>query len=277
MRRHRARTMLYPFVAALALTTLSSCYYVGSVGTSTSTTTTTTVPAGTTLLADQFNGTALDTTSWIALNRPGDASNNELECYKPANVTEGGGNLTIHTLADTSCSGYAYTSGMIQTRSFNFTYGTVEFRARFAGGTGTWPAVWLLGANCQQSNITSADNVAPCNWPQTGSDEIDIAEIKNAQLTTVSEGYFANGGNFGTCTPTVTDVSTNWHTYTLIWAPGELTWKIDGITTCDRTSNIPSTPMFPIINTAVGGTGGGTVDPATLPQQTDIDYLTITK
>jgi beta-glucanase (GH16 family) len=30
---------------------------------------------------------------------------------------------------------------MVQWRNFNFLYGSIEVRARFAGGTGTWPAL----------------------------------------------------------------------------------------------------------------------------------------
>jgi hypothetical protein len=41
---------------------------------------------------------------------------------------------------------------------------TVEFRAREAGGMGTWHAEWLLGTNCQQSNV-SDPNVPVCAWP----------------------------------------------------------------------------------------------------------------
>ena len=67
------------------------------------------------------------------MNRPGDASNSEIGCYKPSNVTQADGLLVIRTASDTSCAGYSYTSGMIQTKSFKFTYGTVEFRAKFRG------------------------------------------------------------------------------------------------------------------------------------------------
>ena len=269
LKRHHAGRVVSGAAVVLSLLLLSACnLYGGPIFNGGG--------GGTTLLNDQFNGSALDTNLWTAMNRPGDASNSEVGCYKPSNVTETSGSLVIRTINDTSCNGFAYTSGMIQTTNFHFTYGTVEYRAKFAGGNGTWPAISMLGANCQASNIISADNVAPCNWPQTGSDEIDITEIKNAQLTTVNQGYFAAGGNQGFCTPTTDDVSANWHTYTLVWAPNSLTWKIDGITTCTKTNSVPHTPMFVMINTAVGGIGGGTVNPATLPQQSTVDYLTIT-
>jgi beta-glucanase (GH16 family) len=272
--RARAFKVAIPVLVGVALVTLSACNFLPYIPPPTPTTTTTTVPHVGTMFDEQFNGASLDTTKWTAMNRPGDASNAEIGCYKPSNVTQSAGSLVIRTAADTSCSGFNYTSGMIQTKSFAFTYGTVEFRAKFAGGAGPWPAVWMLGANCQVSNVTSANNTPPCNWPQPGSDEIDIAEIVAGNKGNVNEFVFMGNGTGG-CSTTTTDTSLNWHTYQLIWAPGHLTWKIDGATTCTETAHVPSTPMFLIINTAVGGAGGGAVNPSTLPQFSNIDYLTV--
>ena len=81
-------------------------------------------------------------------------------------------------------------------------------------------------------------------------------------------------GNPG-CSATTSDVSANWHTYSLIWAAGSLTWQIDGSTTCTVTSAVPSHPMFLLINTAMGGIGGGTINPSTLPQSSSIDYVRV--
>jgi beta-glucanase (GH16 family) len=166
---------------------------------------------------------------------------------------------------------------MVQWTSFNFTYGTVEFRAKMAGGQGTWPAVWMLGADCQAGNIQSANNIAPCNWPQVGSDEIDVTEIKNGALTTVWQNVISGNSGVQTCTPTTSDVTQNWHTYNLEWALDSLIWKIDGTETCRFTNNIPSTPMFLIINVAIGGGGGGAVDDFTLPQTMSVDYVKVTQ
>jgi beta-glucanase (GH16 family) len=119
------------------------------------------------------------------MNRHGDYSNNELQCYLPNNVAIARGNLVLTTRVETKICGdsehaasdWDFTSAMVQWKTFRFTYGTVEFRAKLAGGKGSWPAVWLLGADCQDSNVTCADNIGTCNWPHPGSDEIDIAEI----------------------------------------------------------------------------------------------------
>ena len=242
------------------------------------TTTTTTTPSGTgtgTLFADEFSGTGLDTTKWVAFNRPGDASNSEQQCYLPSNVTEGSGLLTLTSRAS-SCMGLPYSSGGVQWKSFNFTYGTLEFRSLEAGGSGTWPSEWMLGSNCQVSNVSSPDNTGSCSWPNPGSDEIDASEIMNNDHFTVNQQLHSGGANPG-CRATVsTDVSKSWHTYDVVWAPNSLVWKIDGVTTCTVTQSVPTTPMFLIMQTAVGGTAAGTVDPSTLPQTHQIDYVRVT-
>jgi beta-glucanase (GH16 family) len=231
---------------------------------------------------DDFMGTTLDTTKWMAMNRAGDYSNNEQECYDPSQVSVSGSSLVITSIAPGATCGdanhapsqFPTVSGMVQWKTFNFTYGTVEFRAKMAGGQGTWPAVWLLGASCQQSNITTADNIGTCNWPQPGSDEIDITEILGSNHTSPNQQIHSGGNNNG-CTATTTDVSQSYHVYQLVWTSSSLEWKIDGTSTCKLTSNIPSNPMFLIINTAMGG-AGGPIDSATLPQMTTVDYVKVT-
>jgi beta-glucanase (GH16 family) len=222
---------------------------------------------------DEFNCSSLDTSKWVALNRPGDSSNSERECYLASNVTEGNGVLTLDSTS-APCMGLPYSSGAVQWRSFSFTYGTLEFRSKEAGGTGTWPAEWLLGTDCQQSNV-SLDNPGSCHWPNPGSDEIDVAEILGGDHSKVSQGIHSAGASPNCLTSVSADVSQNWHTYDLVWSKDSLVWKIDGVTTCTVAEHVPTTPMFLIINTAVGGSGAGNVDSATLPQIHQIDYVRV--
>jgi hypothetical protein len=160
--------------------------------------------------------------------------------------------------------------------SFNFLYGTVTIHAKMPGGTGPWPAFWLLGADCQ-SDPSEANTY--CNWPYPGSDEIDITEILRSDHTQVNQQVHTMSGNTQEnpgCKVETTDVSQDWHTYTLIWSPGSLIWEIDGTTTCTVSEYVPSTPMYLIINTAVGGSGAPTVDSSTFPQDMNVDYVQIT-
>jgi len=215
-------------------------------------------------------------TLWSVMNQHGDLSNDEPECYMTANTGAQNGMLTETARAQTVNCGdgtgtASYTSGAVQMKSFNFTYGTVDVRARMAGGRGTWPAIWLLGADCQHPTWLSSN----CPWPDPGSDEIDISEIIGGDLTTVHQTLIS-GDARQTCSPSTSDVSTSWHTYTLDWEPGRLTFKIDGSASCTMTdSSVPSHPMFLIIDTAVGGNGGGAVENSTLPQTTSVDYVRI--
>jgi beta-glucanase (GH16 family) len=248
----------------------------GTGATSTTSTTAATTPPvnGTLLFSDEFNGSTLDSSKWVALNRVGDQSNNEAQCYRPANVTVGGGVVSMTSKADTSCAGHSYTSGNIQWKTFNYTYGTIDIRAKLAGGNGTWPADWMIGHNCQVSNVTSADNTGTCSWPNPGSEEIDIAEMWNESKTTVHENYLSSGPSFSCGADNLSDVSANWHIYTLVWSPGHLVWKVDGVQKCVATI-APSSAMFLTLNTAMGGSHGGTIVASTLPQVHAIDYVRV--
>jgi beta-glucanase (GH16 family) len=219
---------------------------------------------------DEFSGTSVDTSNWL-VNTNASNGNGELQCFQAANVAESGGLLTETAQVDPGCGADGYSSGAIQSKA-SYLYGTFTVRAEMPGGTGLWPAIWLLGTDCQPWRMGSNN----CNWPNPGSDEVDIAEILNNSHTSVNEQIHSSGGS-PQCSPTVSDVSQDYHTYTLIWSPGSDIFQIDGVTTCTLTgAAVSSSPMFLIINNSVGGTGGGAVDNATLPQSLAVDYVRIT-
>jgi beta-glucanase (GH16 family) len=232
---------------------------------------------------DDFTGTTLNT-QWVAMNRAGDYSNGEQECYNPSQVSVSNSNLVITTVAQATTCGdsthspgqFPFLSGMIQWKTFNFTYGTVEFRAKTAGGRGSWPAVWMLGANCQASNVSSADNIGTCNWPQAGSDEIDIVEMTSNNYISVGHDMFVSSGGQACFQNASSDTSQNWHVYTMTWKAGSVTYAVDGQGAgCSHTSNVPSMPMFLIINNAISP--NWTVVPADFPQTMQVDYVKVTQ
>ncbi len=232
---------------------------------------------------DEFTGPTLDTNTWSVLNRPGDASNAEQECYLPSNAAIESGALVLTDRQDSSCDGYQYTSAMVQTKSFNFTYGTLEVRAWLPAGTGQWPAIWLLGANCQATNPTTPDNTDACQWPSPGSNEIDLFEGKNSLTTTgffsLVSGPVPNDNDYGFACRDVAldvDISSGYHTYKLIWQPNSLAWQIDGRTYCSTSAHVPSTAMFIILNVALGGSfTGSAIDSSILPRTMHIDYVRV--
>jgi len=216
---------------------------------------------------------------WHINNRTADTTNNEIACYRPEQVSMTSGLVITAIYQTNTCSSgispsqqWPYTSGQIMWNSRSFLYGTLEFRAKFPTGQGTWPAVWMHGVVCQEY-FKNWDGT--CGWPTPPADEIDVAEVASGLFPgTVNQQIHSGSHNDG-CRPTVT--LNQYHTYQFIWQPGSLTWKIDGNTTCTVTgSYVPSNPMFLIINVAVGGIGGGTPNPSVFPQSLFVDYIKIT-
>ena len=215
---------------------------------------------------------------WIALNRAGAPTSNN-QCYIPANVTLKNA-LFLHTYLqsatctsfdETTATQYSYTSGSIVMRSFNFLYGTVEWRGRFGGGTdsGLWGIVWMADASCQSSDPTGTDD--NCN-----SQEIDITEILHSDFSHVNQQIHVDDfkHNDG-CKATVTDTSQNYHTYDLVWSAGSLIWKVDGNVTCTiRQKYVPNAPMYVKANNMVGAFGGP-IRNSTLPWTTEVDYIKV--
>lgn len=219
-------------------------------------------------------------TLWLAFNRAG-APNSDLQCFTSNNVAVSGGNLVLLTKAETAtCSSidlsqatFNYTSGYVSMRSFNFLYGTVEFRAKFGGGpgSGAWPAVWMYDAPCQATDPTGTGE--GCR-----GQEIDIAEILNSDFTHVNQQiHIDNFAHNDGCKAPASDTSQNFHVYQLIWSPGSLVFRIDGTTTCTiMRSYVPNVPMYVKMSVFVGDYGGP-VNNSSLPWKTLIDYVKITQ
>lgn len=236
---------------------------------------------------DEFSGSSLDTAKWTAVSSHMEAP--APGCFDPAQVTEGGGFVTetvenrTFTCPDGTGSN-SYPSGAIQFKSFSFTYGTVEIRARVAGCTGCWPAIWLLGSNCQNGSgsgyLVQGADPPGCNWATFGSEEIDEAEFfSDSGFTSIHNAGIT--GASGSCTTAafgtsaIPDASANFNTYKLVWAPGSLTFYVNGTQVNHITSCVSSSPSFLIVNTTIGA-NGGTINNATLPKTTQVDWVHVT-
>jgi len=189
------------------------------------------------------------------------------------------GDVTTNTCSDKNLNGtlrngpftLPYTGAEMFTTSFNFTYGTVEYRAKFPIVHGSWPIIWMLGVPCQSTYPFTTDNVGACNWNVPPSDELDITEYISGVYGTGI--HSSNGSN--ACAPSGDSVPT-WHVYQLVWSAGSAIWKRDGATVCTITTAVPSTPMFIIIDFLMSSTAGS-VTPSDFPQTFTIDYLKVTQ
>jgi beta-glucanase (GH16 family) len=216
-----------------------------------------TVPAGWKLEFDpSLSGSQLSTSTWStcydwATDPSVGCTNNpaaEKEWYVPSQVNVSGGSLNLVAKQETtqgqSSSGAAQTytcrSGMVTSKpGFNFTYGLIQISAKLPYGPGLWPALWLAATNDQ--------------WPP----ELDIMEhwYSEPQMKvydhTVGEQYV------GGAVPTPANLSTGFHTYSLLWTKDRVTWYLDGVQTFTTTSYVPQQAMYFIANVADDSTAAG--------------------
>jgi len=183
----------------------------------------------------------------------------------------------------------AYRSGMIQQVKAPFRYGTIECRAKAPGGTGLWPLIfWLLGHKYQPSQTAQGAyspygtfNVTGADWPNDGWCEIDGFEFLLNDRNDVNCQIHADGFNDGGQVSLGFDADTQFAKYKMVWTATTLTWYVDkedggGYTQIQSvTSHVPTVPMYLIIGTAVGGTGGGSVTDGTLPQTMEVDWIRV--
>lgn len=220
--------------------------------------------------ADEFEGDALDTSLWNYETGNGTDGwgNNEVQYYTERNVSVENGNLII-TAKKESESGFDYTSGRITTQdNYEFTYGRVEVRAKMPEGGGTWPAIWMLGADFNE-----------VGWPQTG--EIDIMEWVGNNPDETSSALHFPGNSGGDAIVGKTDISnatSEFHIYEVEWTQQEIIFLVDGevFHRYDNDSSLPfNKDFFLILNLAMGGSLGGDIDPAFTESSMEVDYVRV--
>jgi len=218
-----------------------------------------------------------------ALNGIPGWGNSELQYYTddPANAaTDGNGNLVI-TLreADGSLQCYygpcEYTSArLLSWHKAEFAYGRIESRLRVPdGGDGLWPAFWSLGTDINRTP-----------WPAAG--EIDFMEyvsrLPNEIFGTIHGPGYSGGASFGGIYDFGEAVYNDYHTFTIEWEPNLITWYVDGIQYHQAEPAdvagpwVFEKPFFLLLNFAIGGNFGGSVDPDNIyPQEYLVDYVRV--
>lgn len=197
--------------------------------------------------------------------------NGEAQYYtnRADNVKVENGNLVI-TAKKENHMGSNYTSARIKTQGlYEFTYGRVEIRAKLPQGGGTWPALWMLGAN-----------FPTVGWPACG--EIDIMEHKGNEANKIyGTVHYANGSGGVTSTgktTMATNVSSEFHLYTIEWKPNEILVAVDNEVyfTFPNNSALPfDHDFFLIFNVAMGGTFGGNIDAGFTQSTMEVDYVKV--
>ncbi len=226
--------------------------------------------------SDEFNGTAIDTSSWSYDTGGGGWGNHELEYYtiSPNNSYISNGNLVIEARREGPAGNYNYTSARMLTKGKkSFTYGRVDVRAKIPSGKGIWPAIWGLGANIDK-----------VNWPACG--ETDIMEVVGRDpaklygtlhFANATGAHAQNGGTY----INNEEFAKVYHVYSIDWTSDKIDFYVDDILFFSSPTNVAANgafnlPTFFILNVAVGGDFGGPVDDALVfPKRMNVDYIRV--
>ena len=221
--------------------------------------------------SDEFNiDGAPDIKKWtFQIWDPGRV-NNELQTYtnRPENAIVEGGVLKIKAIREKYGKGDFTSSRLESNGKFDFTYGKIVIRAKLPTGVGTWPAVWMLGSN-----------VGSAGWPACG--EIDILESvgKNPNQNHSSLHSPGRSGNTpDTGIIKVLNDNTEFHIYTADWRADYIKFSVDDQVyyTFVNSDKFPFNKNFYlIVNLAMGGVWGGSVDPNFTSSTFEVDYIRV--
>ena len=236
---------------------------------------------------DEFDGDAIDDQKWNKLLwRPGWV-NNELQAYtdRDTNLFIRDGRLVIRGLIEPGYTGtdhagtdYSadFTSGRMNTAGrATWTYGRFDIRAKLPKGRGSWPAIWMLGAN-----------ISTAGWPHCG--EIDIMEHVgyddgniHASIHTTDYNHMVGTQRSGQVpVPTATD---SFHVYSLEWDSTYIRYLVNNdpyfFIYNDSNGNKNrwpfDSPHYMILNLAIGGDWGGAqgIDNSAFPMEMEVDFV----
>jgi beta-glucanase (GH16 family) len=247
-------------------------------------------PGYTLVFEDNFQGESIDETKWNFeigtgcqygpnLNGWG---NFEDQYYKKENASivdndflqiESKEEYVLYSDACGANQSKNYTSARLNTRNkFDFTYGKVEASIKLDNAVGIWHAFWMLPSFPQEI------------WPFSG--EIDILEFANQNNKIFYAGTLHHTGPLiGSDIPfTNLNYFNDFHTYSVEWDLSTIKWYVDDalIQTVVRTSNSVLDDNWPfdkefhiILNTAVGGTLGGTPNLNGELHHMQVDYVRV--
>lgn len=230
---------------------------------------------------EHFDGDALDRSVWNVETHEAGWVNREWQEYIDSDTVlhQKDSILTIRPIKE----GDRYYSGRISTEGKrSFTYGIFEARFRVPRGKGYLPAFWLMSEHEERYGF----------WPKCG--EIDIMEVMGSQ-TGVSYATIHYGSphtqSQGVITLEDDDFSRSFHTVSLLWEEGRMTWYMDGQAFCtisdwfgtdlqDHPVPFPAPfdhEMYLILNLAVGGEWVGYPDETTdfAHEVFEIDYVKV--
>ncbi len=261
--------------------------------------------------SDEFDAGSLDTSVWTKEIWKSGNVNNEVQAYVDSTdnlqvgteIEDDSGKLstdgsTLKIIA-TSSNGSTWDSTRIKTAGkVSAKYGYIEARLKMpiaynASGevidnTGVWPAFWMMPEETVDENGDSTGGGVYGVWPRSG--EIDIMEYSpgtTGQKTYCTLHHASSKTDATDTYPSLGGITFDnpyeWHTYGIMWTSGTLEAFYDGQSLgavyANPGNNWAKYPydqnFYVILNLAMGGNLGGSINEDMRKAVYEIDYVRI--
>jgi beta-glucanase (GH16 family) len=188
---------------------------------------------------------------------------------RQVSVANGYARITAERM--TTPSGRPYGSAIFSPYgTFSQAYGTWEARLRYPKGQGVWPAWFLLPVG-QKSPYPEIDIFEAYPAPPSGGGSgVNVVGTTDWYGTGLNHNFVTDFTSLGI---NITDGA--FHVWKMVWTPASLVFSVDETVIGSITQDVPSVPMYPIFDLALGAPGyrvDGTT-PSLLTM--DIDYLRV--
>ncbi len=207
----------------------------------------------------------------------------------PFNPIPGGG-LDIRAQTSPGWTSGTIASAAADGTGFSQKYGYFEFKAKMAGGAGSWDAIWLVnyasGSYPPGKPWTGGHIIPnPDGSALNGAGEIDLNEYYGGYLTTggcavnkqwniTLHAYTTQGVGTQLVTKApcaASDLSADYHVYGMLWTATTLTFYLDGAQVWQTpTPPAMNSPYYMILNLGMRTPAG-----ATSPLDLDFSYVRV--
>lgn len=181
--------------------------------------------------------------------------------------------MALRVERGTTPSGRPWRSAERATKgTFQQLYGIFQARIKYPKGQGFWPAFWLLDAT-REGRRAEIDVMEAYPFGTTAS-----RGGGPTQYAMTNHPYDANGNALPVetvwCKPGI-DLTLDFHVYEIEWRKDLIVARLDGRDMGRITANVPSVPMFMILDHVVGGWAG--LSDATSPSPADmiVDWVRV--
>ena len=195
-------------------------------------------------------------TRWATYNGFADSSKNGM--YNNNILSVSGGTMNMHLHTENGKPQVSALAPLINGKWGGMAYGRYSVRFKIDTGLTGYAAAWLL-------------------WPDSNTwseGEMDFPEGAFAGNINGFNHCIGNPKSNCSYALTKTPFSGAWHTTTIEWKPGSLTYILDGTPVMTTNTSVPSTKMHWVLQTE---TAYGKIPAATTAGNVTIDWVTIDK